>query len=372
MSSLDKLFSIIETIRNINRFNERIVVESLAKYPEGVYREISNLYLALEKCQPENFELILLQVECEASNHKSLEKAISLLKNEITLFIEWYTKNEEIINNNFSYDAISDVVNDIAQKRFQYELTIADNDFRKAIIDEKIWHELARAYGSRAYGGKTYKDFDEDDRAYISGPLDAYKKHFSVYEVDLEKMYSDYPSVPQRMIEEAREKSGEKKRERDRYAKELFKQFVTDAYEVIYGSVCLISTSIGETHVPLSDVCTASECVIRPRGRRVYATYSSLEECIGSEEMMLKIEDWANQYLNRHQKIDTLFGKQLFDALKLYNKFSQGSCAIAHFGDLLINHFGGKCSFESGRSITSSQTIDVEFNKQLTSFFADN
>ena len=118
---------------------------------------------------------------------------ITPLKQQLLSFINWYNANAETINDSFSYEAIEKVIDSEVEYRYGKERKEAEDEYYTICEDEKVWHALARAYGSRSDCG-TKPDFmlTEDDWNYISDSLKEFKEHFGRTDVNLKQMYDEY------------------------------------------------------------------------------------------------------------------------------------------------------------------------------------
>ena len=365
MSATEQLFALLEVIRELNVLDEHIVIVPRAMYKPTLYKEVAKRYKNMTGINLPYFDIFLLQLSLELDKN-NYEKAKTALKEEIGRFLNWYNSNKVIIDENFSFDAIEDVIEEEVRYMFGLKMQIAKDEVTKAAKDEKIWHELARSYGSRAVGEKTHKNFNEDDWDYIRGSLEQYESHFNCKVDDFEKMYQDYCDNGRHLVEIAQDKVQKIHHEIDEYKRKIRSEYQVNAYRLFHDYLYPIFISFNTSTNEVAEIESDS---IKPlTRRRGYGKYQSLEECIPDNRVVKEIDVWAEDYYSVHNEIDTVFGRQVFSFLLDNHLFCQERCARDHFGDLLLQRYKGKCSYKNGKSLEGDKSTDVELGRKIRDF----
>ena len=297
------------------------------------------------------FDLLLFEFECEVPP-KKYKDGLKMLTRAVQEFIACYDKNKETVDALFSRSIIYSMIDISAWMEYGLKLQCENEDLRKASEDEEIWHNLARAYGSRS---KTVEQLTRDDWDYINPSLEAYKKHFRVSRVDLEKMYEDYPSAPRAIIQQIQKRIEEINGQRRDYFLELHGKFVKIEDEFIFFSDELdyiIRSISGKDPTAVSSM---KDVPVEPQSAKkaaVKAIYDSFDDCVKDKKLLLpRIDDLVDAYCCKHGKMSGPFVGAMLVYFKNCKLFSKGDPAEFHFGDLFLAKYGDRCSFSKGKYI---------------------
>ena len=233
MRATEQFFTLVRKTRELNAIDSQLIIETYAKYDPKLYKDLATIYRAIIDINLPDADLLIAQLSCEVGNGH-VKEVKGLLMKELTEFINWYEPNMDVIDENFSYDAISDIIDDEAKRAFAFEMLAAEKEVEKASKDKNVWHELARAYGSCVYGNKTYKDFNQEDMNCIRGPLERYESHFNVTVTDFEKMYADYHSIGLHLVDKAKDKYMVIRKNIEKYKNSLQKEYIEDVYLLFF------------------------------------------------------------------------------------------------------------------------------------------
>ena len=346
----------------------KIVFDNTIKYNPVLYNNLANMYRDIQAIELPDADILLAQFACEADDTRC-EKSKDLLKKELSVFFNWYESNKVGIGQYFSHDAISEVIDFEVRSIFGFKLMAADMEVQQASEDKKAWHDLARAYGSRAYAGRTYKDFIQSDWEYISGPLKRYESHFDKKVTDFEKMYDEYSNVGRYLVEKAQNERTKVYKEAEKYKYKLYDEYIEDVYDNFYRFFQPYYDYLLEATNGTNALTQSATSTVKPKNKRQgYGKYNTLEECVPDMRVVDAIDKWADEYYNTHNVIDTIFGRQVFDFLKKYHHLGENKCARDHFGDLLLRRYGKKCSFKNGKSLEGIKNIDKNLAERISTF----
>lgn len=358
MTSLDSAISLIEILRNINRHHQTFNISEGARFFSSTYKEITDLYRLLKACPGIEADLFLYKLKCELTSLNKYNDVTNKISSEIDLFNTWYLDQSELIDSLFSEEVISSIIEEEVDYMYGKELVEAKQNFSEAIQDEKIWHRLARAYGSRQSG----MPLDQEDLEYINPSLEEYKKHFGVSQVDLPEMYKEYETKMKPQYLQCRTEVEEIQKKCREFRNKISTDYECDVYAKIYSHLAEYYSYLGIGKDESNDM--GKEPKVR------YAIYSNLSECIPRKEIYEKVIKLSDSYLLKHKHIDGVFGITVFNSLKTNGWINNKGCTQAHFGELLIKEFGSKCSFTNGGAISDAKdTEDKLLIKEINNVF---
>ena len=372
MSASQTVVSLIGVLEDINSLSSEFGNKKDTGYLSVVYQNASKQYRTLEEVLGPKPEFLPTLLETE-TNKAQYERLITPLKQQLLSFINWYNANAETINDSFSYEAIEKVIDSEVEYRYGKERKEAEDEYYTICEDEKVWHALARAYGSRSdCGTKPDSMLTEEDWNYISGSLEEFKKHFDRTDVNLKQMYDEYETKikPEWLrCYKLREEIHDKCRQ---YRIDLYPLFERDVFQKINLKlnplIEVLSLHIGES-LDMGDNESNSKEKTEGTGKRT-GTFEDLRQCIPSQEVYETVIRIANKRIASHQRINGPFGYELFTQLKDFGFIHEKKCTVAHFGDLLLKEFGGKCSFKNGGALYDGKdTIDIELRNDIQSEF---
>ena len=298
------------------------------------------------------FDLLLFEFGCEVPP-KKYDEGLEMLTRAVQEFIACYDKNKETVDALFSGSIIYRMIDISAGMKYGLKLQGAYEDLRNANEDEKIWHGLARAYGSRSMH-KTVEQLTRDDWDYINPSLEAYKDHFGVSRVDLEKMYEDYPSVPRTRILQIQKRIEEINGQQQDYFLELHGKFVKIEDEFIIFSDQLDNIIHSISGTDLTAVSSMKDVPVEPQSAKkaaVKAIYNSFDDCVNDKRLLPLIDSLVNEYCCKRGKMSGPFVGAMLVYFKNHNLFSEGDPTEFHFGELFLAKYGDRCSFSKGKYI---------------------
>ena len=372
MSAAQTVVSLIGVLEDINGLASRFGPKEGTKYLSVEYQNASKQYKTLEEILGPKPEFLPTLLETE-TNRAQYERLIAPLKQQLLSFINWYCADAETINASFSYEAIEKAIDSEVEYKYGKERKEAEDEFHAICEDEKVWHALARAYGSRSdCGTKPDSMLTEDDWNYISDSLEEFKEQFGRTDVNLKKMYDEYETKVKpewRRCYKLRDEVYNKCRQ---YKSELYPLFERDVFQKINLKlnplIEALSLRIGES-LDMGDNESNSKEKTEGTGKRT-GTFEDLRQCIPSQEVYETVIRIANKRIASHQRINGPFGYELFTQLKDFGFIHENKCTVAHFGDLLLKEFGGKCSFKNGGALYDGKdTIDIELRNDIQSEF---
>ena len=370
MSASQTVVSLIGVLEDINSLSSEFGNKKDTRYLSVVYQNASKQYRTLEEVLGPKPEFLPTLLGTE-TNKAQYERLITPLKQQLLSFINWYSADAETINDSFSYEAIEKVIDSEVEYRYGKERKEAEDEYHSICEDEKVWHALARAYGSRSdCGTKPDSMLTEDDWNYISGSLEEFKKHFGRTDVNLKQVYDEYETKikPEwRRCYKLRDEVYNKCRQ---YKSELYPLFERDVFQKINQKlkplVEALSIRLGES-LDVGDKGSGSNEKVEGTGKRT-GTYVTLRQCIPSQEAYETVIRIANKRIASHQRINGPFGYELFTQLKDFGLIHENKCTVGHFGNLLLKEFGGKCSFRDGGALYDGKdTIDIELRNEIQS-----
>lgn len=372
MSAAQTVVSLIAVLEDINRLSSRLDAKEGTRYLSVTYQNASSHYKTLVEVLGPKPEFLPTLLETE-TNRAQYERLIAPLKQQLLSFINWYYANAETINDSFSFEAIEKVIDSEVEYTYGKERKEADDEYYTICEDEKIWHALARAYGSRSDCG-TIPDsqLTEDDWDYISESLEAFKKHFDRTIVNLKQTYDEYETKIKPEWLRCYKLRNEIYNKCRQYRIDLYPLYERDVFQMIYQKIKplveALSLSIGDS-VDLEDNEPGANEKSEKIGKRT-GTFENLRQCIPSQEVYEAVIRIANNRTASHQRINGPFGYELFTQLMGYGFIHEKKCTVAHFGDLLLKEFGGNCSFKDGGALYDGKdTVDLELRKEIQSEF---
>ena len=342
------------------------------RYLSVVYQNASKQYRTLEEVLGPKPEFLPTLLGTE-TNKAQYERLITPLKQQLLSFINWYSADAETINDSFSYEAIEKVIDSEVEYRYGKERKEAEDEYRSICEDEKVWHALARAYGSRSdCGTKPDSMLTEDDWNYISGSLEEFKKHFDRTDVNLKQMYDEYETKIKPEWLRCYKLRDEVLNKCRQYRIDLYTLYEKDVFQKINQRlkplVEALSLCIGGS-VDVKDNEPGNNEKSEKIGKRT-GTFENLRQCIPSQEVYEAVIRIANNRTASHQRINGPFGYELFTQLMGYGFIHEKKCTVSHFGNLLLKEFGGKCSFRDGGALYDGKdTVDFELRKEIQSEF---
>jgi len=149
MSAAQTVVSLIGVLEDINGLASRFGPKEGTKYLSVKYQNASKQYKTLEEILGPKPEFLPTLLETE-TNRAQYERLIAPLKQQLLSFINWYCADAETINASFSYEAIEKAIDSEVEYKYGKERKEAEDEFHAICEDEKVWHALARAYGSRS------------------------------------------------------------------------------------------------------------------------------------------------------------------------------------------------------------------------------
>ena len=349
MSAAQTVVSLIAVLEDINRLLSRIGANDSTRYLSVMYQDASSHYKTLEEVLGPKPEFLPTLLETE-TNKAQYERLIIPLKQQLLSFINWY----------YAY-------------RYGKERKEAEDEYRSICEDEKVWHALARAYGSRSYCGTTPdSQLTEDDWNYISDSLEAFKKHFGRANVNLKQMYDEYETKIKPEWLRCYKLRDEVLNKCRQYRIDLYTLYEKDVFQKINQRlkplVEALSLCIGGS-VDVKDNEPGNNEKSEKIGKRT-GTFENLRQCIPSQEVYEAVIRIANNRTASHQRINGPFGYELFTQLMGYGFIHEKKCTVSHFGNLLLKEFGGKCSFRDGGALYDGKdTVDFELRKEIQSEF---
>lgn len=372
MSAAQTVVSLIAVLEDINRLSSRIGANDSTRYLSVMYQDASSHYKTLEEVLGPKPEFLPTLLETE-TNKAQYERLIIPLKQQLLSFINWYYANAETINDSFSYEAIERAIDSEVEYKYGKERKEADDEYHAIYEDEKVWHALARAYGSRSYCGTTPdSQLTEDDWNYISDSLEAFKKHFGRANVNLKQMYDEYETKIKPEWLRCYKLRDEVLNKCRQYRIDLYSLYEKDVFQKINQRlkplVEALSLCIGGS-VDVKDNEPGNNEKSEKIGKRT-GTFENLRQCIPSQEVYEAVIRIADNRTASHQRINGPFGYELFTQLIGYGFIHEKKCTVSHFGNLLLKEFGGKCSFRDGGALYDGKdTVDFELRKEIQSEF---
>ena len=345
MSAAQTVVSLIAVLEDINRLSSRIGANDSTRYLSVMYQDASSHYKTLEEVLGPKPEFLPTLLETET----------------------------ETINDSFSYEAIERAIDSEVEYKYGKERKEADDEYHAIYEDEKVWHALARAYGSRSYCGTTPdSQLTEDDWNYISESLEAFKKHFGRANVNLKQMYDEYETKIKPEWLRCYKLRDEVLNKCRQYRIDLYTLYEKDVFQKINQRlkplVEALSLCIGGS-VDVKDNEPGNNEKSEKIGKRT-GTFENLRQCIPSQEVYEAVIRIANNRTASHQRINGPFGYELFTQLMGYGFIHEKKCTVSHFGNLLLKEFGGNCSFRDGGALYDGKdTVDFELRKEIQSEF---
>ena len=372
MSASQTVVSLIGVLEDINSLSSEFGNKKDTRYLSVVYQNASKQYRMLEEVLGPKPEFLPTLLGTE-TNKAQYERLITPLKQQLLSFINWYNANAETINDSFSYEAIEKVIDSEVEYRYGKERKEAEDEYYTICEDEKVWHALARAYGSRFdCGTKPDSMLTEEDWNYISGSLEEFKKHFDRTDVNLKQMYDEYETKIKPEWLRCYKLRDEVQNKCRQYRIDLYTLYERDVFQKINQRlkplVEALSLCIGGS-VDVKDNEPGNNEKSEKIGKRT-GTFENLRQCIPSQEVYEAVIRIANNRTASHQRINGPFGYELFTQLLGYGFIHEKKCTVSHFGNLLLKEFGGKCSFRDGGALYDGKdTVDFELRKEIQSEF---
>ena len=368
MKATETVYDLIRIMRDINHEILHFPIDE-DEVPYKYYKVLSDLYKDLLKYYDGKPDLLIKQLDAEVSERK-LKVALADVLAEGQIYDNWYNPHSERLNSLFARESIERAADKEARSFFALRMHSAEEELKKAISDEDVWHQLARAYGSRCGGGKDENSFTEDDKEFIKPSLDEYKRHFQVDRVILAKMYEEFQMlrIPEKRIQACHDNISS------------IRALIDDKYwELLKDLECDVPADLSEHYESLKQVIITrnnpSETKIsktgKKAGRQKYRTYSNIRECLSGEQAYAALYDLKKWYYDHHSSLYGAFGYLVYKKFKSEGWFNPEGCSLDHWGELLIQEFEQECNFDNGGAISdASDRRDLQFEKQIDEVIA--
>lgn len=370
MRASETIVELIGIMDEVNDLASRIIVKPGARYLSITYRRASELYHKLKETLGSKPEFLptLLQIEVGKKHFDSL---IAPLEGRISSFTNWYHPQSEVIDESFSLNAIEKAIDSEVDFKYGKECKEAQDDFITIDEDEKVWHQLVRAYGSRSNSG-TMPDsqLTQDDWDYIRGSLEEFMEHFNRSEVDLQTVYREFETKIKPEWRRCYRQRDEVYDKMKQYRRELERVYERDAFVKIDRCLRPLMESISSEG--LGEECKNNQVEDNSTAASIHRLreFETLRDCIPSEDVYNDVIQLADEYFKQNSKIDGVFGYTILQQLKQHQYLHEGGCSQAHFGELLLKQFGNKCSFKKGDAISDAKdSVDVSFVKRVQELF---
>lgn len=355
MKATDKAFNLIAVMRSINQRAKALIFDEGSQLRYSDYKELSDFYRQFLECVDKYPDLFFRRLKAELPDDKYDEIVLDL-HSEFNSFIEWYVPISDSVNSFFSHEATDTIIDKEANSKYGLCLSVAESELEKAINDEGVWHDLARAYGSRTTGGKKEDALTEEDMAYIAPSLEEYKTHFRKEKVNLEEMYDEYQNqrIPEEQIRMCKDKIMAIRQSMNSELDKLRLELECDIFKEIHGAVVELNQQLlpGQGTLVFEPV---GGNALRGQGRKYYGTYSCLRDCITRQDVYEAILVLAQKQIDNGNKISTSFGWLVFKRLLANCWINHDGCSLEHWGELILKEFGQHCSFKNGRSIRKAK-----------------
>lgn len=345
MNTIDDLFQYLATLRKVN---------STPFSPSYDHLKLMKTYMdTLSLIDPQLWDISIMSIK-----DKRLGDVVKTIKKENSKYIEYYSKNEEYLQEQTDWRKIYSLVQQEVDRRFNYEQS-------EAI---KEWNKYNDAFRTCNHATRLYNSMDcrpgqeEEDLRIIRQYLDELYDIVG-YPVHVEKVNDEHELYREKR-REAERKLEEIKSKKSDYHSELEKGIDADVYDLIYRIVSDVAREIENCERGIEP----QQKQERNRPRKTKPKYANLQECIRDKNALDSLEKAAKGYMgNFNEKIDTQFCYFVFKLLKDRKKID---CAQDHFAQLLINHIGeDKVTFKPHSASSGRHCNDPKRKEWLSYFF---